>query len=243
MSEQQIHMPSRSPDEPVESVDHAVLDTQRAHWTSTYTGNPLMFGTAPSASAEAAATRFRTEGVRDLLELGAGPGRDTLFFAAQGLHIHALDYAESALDALGAPATAAGVQANIQLVRHDVREPLPFADAQFDACYSHMLFNMALTTPELERLAREVWRVLRPGGWHVYTVRSNADPHYQQGIAHGDDMYEVGGFIVHFFSRALVERLATDAEYDLMDVAEFEEGPLPRRLLQVTLRKPNTSHK
>jgi hypothetical protein len=98
-----------------------------------------------------------------------------------------------------------------------------------------MLFCMALSTPELERLAAEVRRVLRPGGLCVYTVRTTEDAHYGAGIDRGDDMYEVGGFIVHFFSRALVERLA--AGYDLLDVSAFEEGALPRRLYRVTLQK------
>ena len=98
-----------------------------------------------------------------------------------------------------------------------------------------MLFNMALTTPELEALASEVRRVLRPGGLHVYTVRHTADGHYGAGIYHGDGMYEHGGFIVHYFDRALVERLA--AGFSLLHLVEFEEGDLPRRLWRVTLRK------
>jgi hypothetical protein len=47
-----------------------------------------------------------------------------------------------------------------------------------------MLFNMALTTAEVESLAREVDRVLRPG-WHIYTVRHTGDPHYGTGIPAG----------------------------------------------------------
>jgi len=97
------------------------------------------------------------------------------------------------------------------------------------------LLCMALTTHDLEALAAEVHRLLSPGGLHVYTVRTTDDAHYGTGIARGDDMYEVGGFIVHFFSHALVERLSRG--YELLDVAEFEEGDLPRRLFRVTLRK------
>ena len=98
-----------------------------------------------------------------------------------------------------------------------------------------MLLCMALTTEELERLAADVRRVLRPGGLQVYTVRTTTNADYGTGIDRGDDMYEVGGFIVHFFSRELVERLASG--FDLLEVAEFEEGALPRRLFRVTLRR------
>ncbi len=98
-----------------------------------------------------------------------------------------------------------------------------------------MLLCMALTTAEIERLVGEVRRVLRPGGLLIYTARSTADAHDRAGIARGDDMYEHGGFIVHFFSRALVDHLATG--WALLDVTDIEEGELPRRLFRVTMRR------
>ena len=105
-----------------------------------------------------------------------------------------------------------------------------------DASYSHMLFCMALTTVELERLARELRRELRPGGLVIYTARTTADAHYGTGTPRGDDMYEHGGFIVHFFDRALIDRLGEG--FELIDVTDFTEGDLPRRLARVTMRVP-----
>ncbi len=49
-------------------------------------------------------------------------------------------------------------------------------------------------------------------------------------------MYEHQGFIVHFFDRAQVERLANG--WELVGVEELEEAKLPRRLFRVTLRRP-----
>jgi hypothetical protein len=48
-------------------------------------------------------------------------------------------------------------------------------------------------------------------------------------------MYEVGGFIVHFFDREKVSRLS--AGYDILGVDELEEGELPRKLFMVTMKK------
>jgi SAM-dependent methyltransferase len=94
---------------------------------------------------------------------------------------------------------------------------------------------MALTTAELEYLMQEIRRVLKPDGLNVYTVRHTGDAHYGKGIHHGEDMYEMKGFIVHFFSREKIEHLAKG--YELVGIDEFEEGPLPRKLFRVTLRK------
>jgi hypothetical protein len=51
----------------------------------------------------------------------------------------------------------------------------------------------------------------------------------------GEDMYEVDGFIVHFFNRDKVKLLAEG--YEIVAIDEFDEGLLPRKLFRVTLRK------
>lgn len=213
-----------------------ILDTQQEHWQKMFAQRPEMFGAEPSEPARISAEWFTREGKTRLLELGGGQGRDTLFFALNGFQVHALDYTASAAEAIRDKAHQLGLSASVTATQHDIRQPLPLADESFDACYSHMLYCMALTTSELASLSREVWRVLRPGGLHVYTVRHTNDPDYGKGIPRGEDLYESGGFIVHYFSREKVARLAHG--YELLAIDEFEEGKLPRKLFRVTLRKP-----
>jgi cyclopropane fatty-acyl-phospholipid synthase-like methyltransferase len=189
-----------------------VLDAQWQHWQQTFAERPEMFGEAPSEAARKAAELFTHEGVRTILELGGGQGCDTLFFAHQGFQVTVLDYAEHGVQAIAQKAQRLGLSLHVMALCHDVRTPLPFANDAFDACYSHMLFCMALTTPELARLSADVRRVIKPSGLHIYTVRTTADPHYGTGIHRGEDMYEVGGFIVHFFSQAKVAQLAVMAQ-------------------------------
>jgi hypothetical protein len=78
--------------------------------------------------------------------------------------------------------------------------------------------------------------ILRPGGVLVYTVRHTGDAYYGTGVAHGDDIFEHGGFAVHFFDRGLVDALADG--WDFQEVHAFEEGELPRRLWRVTQSLP-----
>jgi SAM-dependent methyltransferase len=211
------------------------IERQRDQWRQTFARRRDFLGAESSEPAAAALARFETAGVHDLVELGAGQGRDTLLFADAGLHVAALDYAEEGLAQLSRTLVDAGLAARVDTVTADVRRPLPFEDGTFDAGYAHLLFCMALTTPELERLTAEVRRVLRPGGLLVYTVRTTADAHFGAGISHGDDMFEMGGFIVHFFDRALVDHLAVG--FEVLEVADYEEGKLPRRMFGVTMRR------
>lgn len=50
-----------------------------------------MYGEQPSAPARHAARLFHDAGARDVLELGAGHGRDALHFAREGFTVHATD--------------------------------------------------------------------------------------------------------------------------------------------------------
>lgn len=211
------------------------LNLQQGHWEKTFSQRPDMFGSDSSEPARIAAELFKKEGKKRILELGGGQGRDTLFFAGNAFHVDVLDYSEKAVTTITEKAQRLGLSDLVAARQYDAREPLPFDDGTFDACYSHMLYCMAIATSELEQLSREVRRVLRPAGLNVYTVRHTGDPHYGTGIHRGEDMYEVDGFIVHFFSRQKVEHLAEG--YDLVGIDEFEEGSLPRKLFRVTMRK------
>lgn len=85
----------------------------------------------------------------------------------------ALEIAPGTVETISANARAAGLASMVSVARHDMRQPLPLPDDSIDTSYSHMLFCMALTTGELEHLALELRRVLRPGGLVIYTARTH----------------------------------------------------------------------
>jgi SAM-dependent methyltransferase len=214
------------------------LNAQKAHWERMLAERREMFGEAPSEAARKAAETFMREGIRNVLELGAGQGRDTLFFARGGFSVVALDYAASGLRSIRQKSQSLSL--SVDVLCHDVRNALPFRDESLDACYSHMLYCMALTLQQLEALSAEVRRVLRPGGLEIYTVRNTADADHGKGLHLGEDLYEVGGFVVQFFDRNKVLYLARDWELLAMD--QLTEGKLPRQLFFVMQKKPLRKH-
>lgn len=216
-------------------LDRDILNGQQLQWEQAFTKNKDMFGEEPSLAAVRAAKIFKMHGQMNILELGAGQGRDTLFFAQNGFHVHVLDYSKEGTERIRQKAVDHGLEDRIKATQHDVRNPFPFPEKTFNGCYSHMLYCMALTTEELLQLSEHILKVLWPSGLNIYTARHTSDPHYGQGVHRIEDLYEVGGFIVHFFDRAKVEKLSNG--YRIIDVHDFEEGRLPRRLYQVTLEK------
>ena len=215
-------------------ISKNVLNTQQEHWENTFL-EPDAFGESPSYAGRKSLETMGRYGVSVMLELGAGQGRDTFLFARNGLDVTAGDYTKRGIDAIMEKAERLQVSEKVHGKCADVRKPLPFEDETFDACYSHMLLCMALEMTEIESLVKEIGRVLKPNGLCIFTVRNTSDPHYGAGIHHGEDMYEVDGFIVQFYDREKVERLARD--YETLSVEEFQEGKMPRSLYLVTMRK------
>ena len=211
------------------------LNKQKQHWENTFKTRSKLFGDSPSIAATKATEIFKKEDFTNILELGGGQGRDSLFFAQNGLYVQVLDYSQSGVNSIIRQANILDLAKHITVKIHDVRKPLPFKDESFDGCFSHMLYCMAFTTKELVYLSSELHRVLKPGGINIYTVRHTGDADYKTGVHRGEDLYETGGFIVHFFSKEKIKQLSTG--FEIVSIDSFEEGSFPRKLFRVTLRK------
>ena len=194
-----------------------------------------MFGLEPSIPAKKSLKLFQNQNISKIIELGAGIGRDTIYFAKNSIHVVALDYSQSGIEAINQKTKKNSLSNFITTNFFDVRKKLPFEDNSVEACYSHMLYCMALTTSELENLNNEIYRVLKPNSINIYTVRHTKDGDYKNGIHRGEDLYEKDGFIVHFFSEKKVKSLLKGFKNISIDF--FEEGSFPRKLFLVCNKK------
>ena len=216
-------------------MDKEILNQQSQHWESNFSSKPEMFGLEPSIPAKKSLKLFQNQNISKIIELGAGLGRDTIYFAKNSIHVVALDYSQSGIEAINQKAKKNSLSNFITTNFFDVRKKLPFEDNSVEACYSHMLYCMALTTSELENLNNEIYRVLKPNGINIYTARHTKDGDYKNGIHRGEDLYEKDGFIVHFFSEKKVKSLLKGFKNISIDL--FEEGSFPRKLFLVCNKK------
>ena len=216
-------------------MDTEVLNQQSQHWEKNFSSKPEMFGLEPSEPAKKSLKLFQEKNINKIVELGAGLGRDTIFFAKNYIHVTALDYSSSGIKAINEKAEKQNLSKNISTKIFDVRKKLPFKDESVDACFSHMLYCMALTSLEIESLNNEIFRILKPGGINIYTVRHINDGDYKKGIHRGEDLYENDGFIVHFFSKEKVKSYLNGFQNVIIE--NFEEGKFPRKLYFVCNKK------
>jgi SAM-dependent methyltransferase len=216
-------------------LDKKILDQQSQYWENNFLSKPEMFGLDPSEAAINTLKTFKEENIKKIVELGAGLGRDTLFFAKNSINVEVLDYSPTAIKIINKKALGAKLSNFISAKIFDVRKKLPFKDNSIEACFSHMLYCMALSTAELKYLNNEICRILKPGGMNVYTVRHTEDGDYKNGIHIGEDIYENDGFIVHFFSEEKVRKIADG--FNIINIESFDEGKFPRKLFRVVLKK------
>ena len=216
-------------------MDQKKLNQQSQHWENNFSSKPEMFGLDPSLSAKKALKLLQEKNIKSVIELGAGLGRDTIFFGKNLIHTIALDYSPSGIKVIDQKIKKANLSKYISSKLFDVREKLPFEDNSIDACYSHMLYCMALTTEDLAKLNNEIKRILKPGGINIYTVRHTNDGDFQNGNHIGEDLYENDGFIVHYFSEEKVNSLLNG--FKNITLEKFEEGTFPRKLFFVVNEK------
>ena len=216
-------------------MDTKVLNQQSQQWESNFSRKPEMFGLKPSTPAKKALKIFKNNKTNKIVELGAGLGRDSIYFAKNSIHVEALDYSQSGIKNVNQKIKQNNLSNLIKTKIFDVRKTLPFKNNSIEGIYSHMLYCMALTTSDLESLNKEIHRILKPGGINIYTVRHTNDGDYKKGIHRGEDMYENDGFIVHFFSKNKIKSLLDG--FINLETTSFEEGSFPRKLYFVANKK------
>jgi SAM-dependent methyltransferase len=102
-----------------------------------------------------------------VLEIGSGSGRYALYVAETArCQVVGLDVNAEGIRNASALAERQHLSAQVRFEQCDVSQPLPFADASFDAVYSN---DVICHIPGRLALLRELWRVLKPGGRMLFS--------------------------------------------------------------------------
>jgi ubiquinone/menaquinone biosynthesis C-methylase UbiE len=102
-------------------------------------------------------TALAIEG-RDVLELGAGTGKNTIWLAASAKSVIALDFSPGML---ARAHERVGAMPGVQFVQHDVCNPWPVPSRSIDVVVANLMLEHVR---DLAPVFDEARRVLRPGG-------------------------------------------------------------------------------
>jgi SAM-dependent methyltransferase len=202
-------------------------------WNKVYKSDSSFFGEEPSNFAIRCFNHMKENNTKKLLELGAGHGRDTIFFASNGIEVDALDYSATAIEILDKMTKEKRLPIKTQIF--NVNNSLPLPDNYFDAVYSHMLLNMRFSLHELHFIFSEIRRVLKSKGLNFFSVRNNNDKSYPKGIRVDKGIYNVNGFQVRFFTKEEIRDLTKQEDFEMLWIEQEEEDPVT--LFLVSTRK------
>ena len=211
------------------------LNNQEEYWETNYRNKPKMFGLTPSFAAEEALKVFKKNNISSIIELGAGLGRDTIFFAKNNIKVEALDYSKTAVMSIKKRIKELNLSEFVSARVFDVRKKLPFGNNTAQGIFSHMLYCMSLKNLEVQTLNNEILRVLESGGINIYTVRNFEDGDYKNGVHIEDESYQNDGFIINFFSKKKIKELLDG--FININIDRFNEGDFPRKLFIVQNQK------
>ena len=123
---------------------------------------------------------WRDKGFRNLLDLGCGLGRNSVYMAKKGFSVSAADSSPDAVQETAAWAAREGLEIPARV--SDMLD-LPYPDGAFDCAIA---FNVIQHTDAAGfcRAIAELRRVIRPGGEAFLTILSKENPIYKNAPDH-----------------------------------------------------------
>ena len=191
-------------------------------WNNIYSFDSSFFGNEPSKFALMCYEKFAKNRVQKVLELGCGQGRDSIFFASKGLKVYAIDSSKIAIENLRIKSKRLNLDINLKNL--NAVEGLPFLDSHFDSVYSHMFYNMGFTDDELKFLFSESKRVLKNDGLLLFSVRNDKDIMYRKGTKTAENIYDINGFTIRFFTKQDINFFLDD-NFKIQNIIEDYEDP------------------
>ena len=164
--------------------------------------------------------RPRAKGV--ILDLGAGDGPDTLWFAQQGLSVLAADFSSAALSRLEERCEHHGVSHLVRTLHSSISE-LALPEKSVDYVYSHLGIHF-FDNNDTNRIFGNIEKWLQPNGSLGLKVKSTADPMYGKGDELDENVFLLDGQLRRLFAASEIEKLLGGFEIHIL---EEYLGPYP----------------
>jgi SAM-dependent methyltransferase len=120
-----------------------------------------------------------------LLDAGCGSGRNLVYFLRTGYDVWAVDESSKSVAQVRALAAQLAPHLPPENFRVEAVEKLTFGDGDFDLVISSAVLHFARDEAHWQRMANEMWRVLKPGGIFFARLASSVGIENQIGLLEG----------------------------------------------------------
>ncbi|MCD6472787.1 class I SAM-dependent methyltransferase [Candidatus Aerophobetes bacterium] len=144
---------------------------------------------------------FLPNGVKKVLDAGCGSGRHSLYMLRENLKVFAIDTSRTGLEITRALAKESGHK--IDLKQASIIK-IPYSNDFFDAVLCWGIIHY-LNPDEVDKAISEFYRVIKPGGYLILTLRSTIDSEFKKDINKYDmsisDAPESKGMVFKYYNK------------------------------------------
>ena len=166
-------------------------DRDRKYWNNMYSGGTIT--ESPSDFAVFTLNHISKYEGCNLLELGCGNGRDSLFFMRNGIRVTAIDASNAAIEALQEKTCGQ----DVVFVCDDFVKCKTLFQVKFDSVYSRFTLH-SITEKQEDELLDNVKDALKPNGNLYIEARTIHDDLYGKGTKVSENAYEYNGHYRRF---------------------------------------------
>ncbi|MBI5787309.1 MAG: class I SAM-dependent methyltransferase [Candidatus Schekmanbacteria bacterium] len=188
-----------------------------AYWDNLYKTKGHIWGNRHTEAAEISAQFYKDQGVKTVLEIGCGYGRDLIYLTQQGFICTGLDLSAEAIEM--AKATVDNL--DIRLINGDLSHP-SLSGTKYDAIFICNLFHL-LNETERGNLIAQIVKFLNPDGVLTGMTLSVNDPQdYGKGEPCGLHAFRAkDGRVMYFFTKEMVKDLFPPKLFSLIGLYEI----------------------
>ena len=175
-----------------------------SYWSDMYS-RPNVFGTGPTKLAKMANDLIYDKSIKNILEIGCGQGRDSIFFSEKGYFVETFDISENAITFVNKTKKSFNLK-NLNAIVHDVTEPFSYPNNSFDFVYSNLALQF-FDINSLEKIFDNIYRVMKDEATILFSTKKKGDKYYDFGTKISEDTYEHKGITRYFYDKPVLENM------------------------------------
>lgn len=165
---------------------------------------------------------FKTGENKTIVDFACGSGRNTIVMAKKGFNIYAIDYNLECL-ALTKEKIDNLSYTNIQYIQNERTDiPVPSESSDCLVAWGALFY---VNSKDRDKLFKEIYRVLKPGGLFFADFRTKEDALYGKGLQIENDLFvldtsagNLAGINYWFCDESQVRELYTDNRFEIVNL-------------------------
>ena len=149
------------------------------YWNGLYSQNDY-FGSGQTILANFAKEIIEKNSLKNILEVGCGQGRDSIYFAKLGYDVVAFDLSKNAIKFVEKVKKEENLK-NLQLFVHDAQKIFNFQNSKFDLVYSNLALQF-FNKSQLEKIFSNIFNKMGQNSFFLFSTKKAGDKYFDFGI-------------------------------------------------------------